>query len=358
MTMPRRLLAVATALALAAPALPAVAQPAPAPSPTSPAGPSKAQQQEAATRFKKGLEAFKDGDYQVALVEFRRANELAPNYNVLYNIGQVYFQLQDYPGALTALERYLSEGGAQIPPARQAEVQRDIEKLHARVANVEITTTVSDADVSIDDVSVGKSPLPKAVLVSAGRHKITVAKAGLSPITKVIEIASGDALKVSLDPSDPGAASPLRPVEPVKVPEPVAPPPPPPPPARSTPVAGIVVTSGLALGAVATGILALNASSTLKTDRGSSTATHDQLTGDATKSQALGIVTDVLTGGAIIAFGVTLGVALSGKKQAVAMGALPPNPRAEARTTTATTTRLPEIKLGVSGSSVRLLGTF
>ena len=49
--------------------------------------PTKAQQQEAATRFKKGLDLFKDGDYQASLIEFRRANELAPNYNVLYNIG-------------------------------------------------------------------------------------------------------------------------------------------------------------------------------------------------------------------------------------------------------------------------------
>jgi len=50
-----------------------------------------AAQTEAASRFKKGLELFKDGDYQAALIELRRANELAPNYNVLYNIGQVYF---------------------------------------------------------------------------------------------------------------------------------------------------------------------------------------------------------------------------------------------------------------------------
>ena len=55
-----RILALAGALAIAAPSFPAFAQ----------SAPTKAQQQEAATRFKKGLELFKDGDYQAALIEF------------------------------------------------------------------------------------------------------------------------------------------------------------------------------------------------------------------------------------------------------------------------------------------------
>src|SRR5262249_55177014 len=136
-----RILAVAFALALATPA-PVLAQQ---------AAPTKEQKAEASTRFKKGLDLFKDGDYQAALIEFRRANELAPNYNVLYNIGQVYFQLQDYPSALVALQRYLDEGGSAIPSSRRADVQKDIDKLKARVANLEITSAVADSDVTIDD---------------------------------------------------------------------------------------------------------------------------------------------------------------------------------------------------------------
>src|SRR6185369_13528930 len=120
-----RIALLAAALALGVPAISSTAE----------AAPTKEQQHEAATRFKKGIELFKEGDYQAALIEFRRANEIAPNYAVLYNIGQVYFQLQDYAGALTALERYLSEGGKNVPTARRTEVEKDIEKLKSRVAN-------------------------------------------------------------------------------------------------------------------------------------------------------------------------------------------------------------------------------
>ncbi len=350
-----RLLALAAVLALSAPALPAAAQVSPG-SPAPAAAPTKAQQQEAAARFKKGIDAFKDEDYRVALVEFRRAEELAPNYTVLYNIAQVYFQLQDYPSALEALERYLKEGGDKIGAARRGDVQRDIEKLQARVANLEIATTVPDAEITIDDVSVGRSPLPRPVMVSAGRHKVTVSRAGFTAATKVVEIASGDLLQVSLDPIEQGhpverpeAAPPPPAVDAPRPAEPAgalaqgaekAPLPPSPPVSRPVPVAGIVVTSGLALGAVATGVLALGASSTLKTDRASSTASHDQLTGDATKTTALAAASDVLTGAAVVAFAVTLVVGLTGKRQA------PP------------ASGLTELHLGVGKSSLRLLGSF
>jgi hypothetical protein len=352
-TLPR-ILALSAALALAAPSLPSYAQ-----SPAAPAAaPTKAQQQEAATRFKKGLELFKDGDYQAALIEFRRANELAPNYNVLYNIGQVYFQLQDYPGALSALERYLNEGGASIPASRRADVVKDIEKLKARVANIEITTTVPDADVTIDDVPVGRSPLPKPVMVSAGRHKISVSKVGFTSATKIVEVASGDSPKILVEPVEQKTALPVGPVEPPRGPveppplvvdnNPPLPPPPPAPPPRSAPVPGIVVTSILTVGAVVTGALALSASSALKNDRASASATHDQLTSDATKTTALAVATDVMTGGAIIAFGVTLYVGLR------TPAATPASPLSPAKPATGGT----QIRFGVTGNGMRVLGTF
>ena len=95
---------------------------------------------------------------------------------------------------------------------------RDIEKLKARVANLEIVSTVPEADVTINDVSVGRTPLAKPILVSAGRHKVTVSKAGFTAATKVIEIASGDSLKVPVEPVAQSAAPTA--VVPVEVPGP------------------------------------------------------------------------------------------------------------------------------------------
>jgi hypothetical protein len=340
-TLPR-ILALAAALALATPAAPVLAQ-----------APTKAQQTEAATRFKKGLELFKDGDYQAALIEFRRANELAPNFNVLYNIGQVYFQLQDYPNALSALQRYLDEGGNGIPGARRTEVQRDIDKLKARVANLDITSTVPDAEVTIDDVSIGKTPISKSIMVSAGRHKVTITKSGFTPTTKVVEIASAEKQTVAIDPVEQKAAPPVpaptTPTDqpPVAPPAQTAPPPEAPPPAKPVPVAGIVVSSAFVVGAVVTGILALGAKSSVQDEVKSPTATRDSLDSAKSKALGLGVATDVLTGGAVIAAAVTLYVGLSGpaKKEA------PP-------AATQPASRLPKVHVGIGPGSVTLYGTF
>lgn len=341
-TLPR-IFTLAAALAFAVPAVPALS-PAPAF-----AQPSKAQQKEAATRFKKGLELFKDGDYRAALIEFRRANELAPNFNVLYNIGQVYFQLQDYPNALQALEKYLSDGAGAIPGARRAEVQRDIDKLKSRVANLEIIVKVPDADITIDDISVGKAPLAKPLMVSAGRHKVTVSKPGFTAATKVVDIASGDSFKLPLDPIEQKAA-PVVVAPPTPTGEPLAPTqppptePPPPPPSKPVPVAGIVVTSALTVGAVVTGILALGAKGSLQDEVKNPGATRDSLDSAKSKVTGLALATDILTGSAVIALGVTLYVGLSGPSK---KDAAPPP-----------TSSLPKVRVGVGPGSVSVFGTF
>jgi tetratricopeptide (TPR) repeat protein len=61
-----------------------------------------AARKEASERFRRGVKLYRDADYVAALVEFKRAYELAPNFRVLYNLGQTSRQLKDYAAALDA----------------------------------------------------------------------------------------------------------------------------------------------------------------------------------------------------------------------------------------------------------------
>ena len=64
----------------------------------------------------------------------------------------------------------------------------------------------------------------RPVLVSAGKHKVTVSKVGFTSATKVVEIASAESVKVALDPIEQPKGGP--PIEPPKqVEQPVTPPP-------------------------------------------------------------------------------------------------------------------------------------
>jgi hypothetical protein len=154
---------------------------------------------DARSHFNRGVELFKEGDFRAALIEFQRAYDATPNYKVLYNLGQTSLELQDYAGALKAFRGYLDGGGNQIPAARRTQVEADLKKLESRVARLEILVNVEGADVTIDDVSVGRSPLREPVLVGAGRRKIVVTKAGLTAISRMIDVAGGDKPRVAIE---------------------------------------------------------------------------------------------------------------------------------------------------------------
>lgn len=166
--------------------------------PSAPATQDANTRDEARARFQHGVELFRDGDARAALIEFRRAYELSPNYRVLYNIGQASFEAQDYPASLEAFQRYLAEGGKEIPQSRRTQVEADLKRLDARLARLLVTSNVPGAEILIDDVSVARTPLTTPLVVGIGRRKISVAFAGRETQTRLIDIAGGDSATVDL----------------------------------------------------------------------------------------------------------------------------------------------------------------
>jgi hypothetical protein len=187
--------AVVVALSLAMSSRPAFAAP---DEPTA----SERAIEEARARFQKGVQLFREASYEGALAEFRRAYQLAPSYRILYNIAQVQFELHDHVEALKAFRQYLSEGGSEISTDRRAQVEADIQKLEGRVAYVEVATNVDGAQVLIDDVPVGLSPMKGAVLVNSGPRRVAVSKAGYGATARNITVAGGDRVKVAIDMTD------------------------------------------------------------------------------------------------------------------------------------------------------------
>jgi len=191
----RTAMAAVVALSLAAAARPVLAAPE---EPTA----SERAIEEARARFQKGVQLFREASFEGALAEFRRAYQLAPSYRILYNIGQVQFELHDHVEALKTFRQYLAEGGNEIAADRRAQVEADIQKLEGRVASVEISTNLDGAQVLIDDVPVGVAPLKNPILVNSGPRRIAVSKAGYGTTARNITVAGGDRVKVSLDAAD------------------------------------------------------------------------------------------------------------------------------------------------------------
>ena len=151
--------------------------------------PAAANVEEARRHFQRGAEFYREGNYDAALAEFTKAEQLAPNYRLLYNIGQVQAERHDYVAAVRALTDYLAQGGTELPEERRSQVQSELASLKTKIAELTVTSNVSGADVSIDGMPVGLLPLRTPLLVSAGSCRITVAKRGYTTFERTIIVA-------------------------------------------------------------------------------------------------------------------------------------------------------------------------
>lgn len=153
----------------------------------------------ARSHFKLGVDSYRDGDLTTALIEFKRAYAAAPNYRLLYNLGQVSRELRDYPAAERYFRDYLTQGSGEIEPERRQEVETEIAKANARIASLVITVNEPNAEVFVDDVLVGRAPLGDVVRVSAGQRRISAALPGRQRATEVVDAAGGETLVVKLE---------------------------------------------------------------------------------------------------------------------------------------------------------------
>lgn len=250
---------------------------------------------EARAHHRRGLELYDEGDYRLALVEFQRAYEVGKSYKTLFNIGQVYFQLQNYAKARLTLEQYLAQGGSAIPEARRAEVEKDLASLEKRTATLSVRANVAEAEVIVDDVVVGTTPLP-AVVVNAGETRIRVEKRGFTARVQSVTLAGGDAstIVIELAPSKPDVVV-----------------------TQTTNglsggvVASWIITGVLAAGTVGTGIAALAASSKYDTKRetpisGSVAEAKADLERQKNLVGGLAVATDILAVSTVVATGISL----------------------------------------------------
>lgn len=260
--------------------------------------PTAAAVADAGKHFQRGVTMYNEADYRAALVEFRRAYEIAPNAAVLYNIGQTYYQLQNYAAALVALGRYLTEAGPGA--AHRREVEATIDTLQTRVGKVAVTTSAPGCDITVDDELVGKTPLEEPVLVSIGRRKITALRDNRVTETRYVDVAAGDTVNVALSGGETAgpqqAATP--PVDTGR--------------SRTTIIAGWAATGVFALAAGYCGVTAWSASSDLKDKREKGYPVMASDLDDLSKRvKTYALAADILLAATVVAGGISLKWTLS-----------------------------------------------
>lgn len=164
--------------------------------------PARAQDdatEKARARFFQGVELYKEGSFEAALAEFKQAYQLSPSYRVLFNVGQTYFELHDYANSYLTLKEYVQRGGDELSTNRRAQVDELFQKLEKRIARIDVDCNVDGADIRVDEISAGISPLPLPILVNSGPRRVSAVKAGYPVTAQIVTVAGGEEVKLRLE---------------------------------------------------------------------------------------------------------------------------------------------------------------
>ena len=278
------------------------------------AGPADASNpvEKARACFHQGVQLYNEGSFEAALAEFRKAYQLTPNYRLLYNMAQTYFDLHDYVSSIKNLKQYTQEGGNELTPERRKQVSELKQKLEERVASLDIACNLDGADIRVDDMSVGVSPLTAAILVNAGPRRIMAVKSGYTVAARMITVGGKEKAKVSLEianlvkePVADRSKSPFLDAGMVKAePAPKAP-------LRVGLITSGVVATGCAVATGVFGVMALNAKNDFNNQLSKIPNSKDNVDSARSTMKTYAQLTDVFGAATLISGGVVLYYLLS-----------------------------------------------
>lgn len=154
--------------------------------------------QDAKTALAAGDKATKAKDWAAALAQYEAANKATPSADALEGLANARYQLKQDAEAWAAYDEYLKTYGAKVPKPKAAAAEARLKELAARTGAITIASPEAGAQVFVDDKAVGTTPLPGAVRLSAGPHRVRVTKDGFGPVDQVTNVQAGGAATVEV----------------------------------------------------------------------------------------------------------------------------------------------------------------
>lgn len=125
----------------------------------------------------RGVDAFRNGDYEAARLAFAECYQLMPKSDVLRNLSISEIHSGHYVSAARHLTQLLAAPG-ELPPNVRQEATTRLAQAEAQIGQLGIQVDVAGADIRVDGVSIGSSPLEGKWYVDPGQHEIAISKPG------------------------------------------------------------------------------------------------------------------------------------------------------------------------------------
>jgi hypothetical protein len=139
--------------------------------------PPPAQVKRARDLWYRGVDAFRNGNYEVARQAFAECYQLMPKSDVLRNLSISEIHSGHYVSAARHLKQLLSAPG-ELPPNVRQEATTRLAQAEAQIGQLGIEVDVAGADIRVDGTLVGRSPLEGNWYVEPGQHEVVISKPG------------------------------------------------------------------------------------------------------------------------------------------------------------------------------------
>lgn len=144
------------------------------------------------------IELYEAGDYEGALVQFKRAYDVSKQPQVLFDVGLCLKNMARYSQAIAAWELEL-EQKAKLPRTDVKALEAAISTLRPFVSKLELNVDQAGAIVSVDGEEVGRTPLFTPVPINVGRRVLRVTKAPeYLPIERTVDVFKDTPVSLTL----------------------------------------------------------------------------------------------------------------------------------------------------------------
>jgi tetratricopeptide (TPR) repeat protein len=142
--------------------------------------------------FERGVILYGAGDYKGALKNFLKSFEMKPHFKIRFNIGLCYHKMGKNAAAANELHLYMIEQGDD------PDTMKILEQLQEKTGILYIGVDTKAAEVLVDKVSYGLSPLNRAIYVEPGNHTIEVVAADGSVWSGTVDLKAGTSFQVNV----------------------------------------------------------------------------------------------------------------------------------------------------------------
>ena len=164
---------------------------------TTAAEPSKARA-EARAKVAEGAKLYAAGQFGPAIEQYEAARQLFDSPKISYNLGLAYRGLGRRALAVFHFDRFV-RGARDAAPAHLAAARAEIQRLAGTVGFVAISSDTEGADVFVDGVAFGSTPLSGPIPVDPGNHELKVRNTVWGERSRRFTAAAGRTVAVRLD---------------------------------------------------------------------------------------------------------------------------------------------------------------